>query len=222
MRSRRSSLNSSDRSPCRRQRRGERSMTIEAQAQKFLVQLGNLGGSAGNGSLRDKLGWTEKTYKRVRQELLDIGSIEVGRGRGGSVKLIAKSARRTHGVRVTVAPPPRRDGGQRSSRMPAAMARVIHAPIKRSTPPVVGTSTVHSRVETYQHTSSTRKNIPTAEMQPVMRDGGQDAAPAWHTSGATGISTRNSSGAARTSRTGPTSSSRRRRSTSRRRCTPRC
>ena len=125
MRSRRSSLNSSDRSPCRRQRRGERSMTIEAQAQKFLVQLGNLGGSAGNGSLRDKLGWTEKTYKRVRQELLDIGSIEVGRGRGGSVRLIAKSARRTHGVRVTVAPPPRRDGGQRSSRMPAAMARAI-------------------------------------------------------------------------------------------------
>ena len=55
--------------------------------------------------------------------------------------------------------------------------------------------------------SGKRRNIPTAEFESVMRRGGQDRRSGSPTSGATATSTRSSSGAARTSRTGPTSSS---------------
>ena len=46
-----------------------------------------LGGSAGNGRLREALGWDEPTYEQVRGELLEVGLIKSGRGRGGSVSL---------------------------------------------------------------------------------------------------------------------------------------
>ena len=87
-------------------------------------------------------------------------------------------------------------------------------------------------VETLKHDEATRKNIPTAEYQSVMQKNEQDPmrvptsvaqlGSTTRSSAATATSTRNSSGAARTSRTGPISSSTRRRSTSRRRSTPRC
>ena len=46
-----------------------------------------MGGSAGNGRLREALGWDEPTYEQVRGELLEVGLIKSGRGRGGSVSL---------------------------------------------------------------------------------------------------------------------------------------
>ena len=46
-----------------------------------------LGGSAGNGRLREALGWDEPTYEQLRGELLQEGLIKSGRGRGGSVSL---------------------------------------------------------------------------------------------------------------------------------------
>ncbi len=101
-------------------------------------------------------------------------------------------------------------------------------------------------VETLTHDDATRKNIPTAEYQPVMQKAEQDPVPVTYARGAggldeekgrpmraargdlmrkrgsaTAISIPNSSGAARISRTGAISSSRPRRSTSRRRSTPR-
>ena len=61
----------------------------------------------------------------------------------------------------------------------------------------------HERgVETLKHDEATRTNIPTAEYQSVMDE--EKAPSASPTSGATATSTRNWSGAARTSRTGPT------------------
>jgi hypothetical protein len=57
-------------------------------------------------------------------------------------------------------------------------------------------------VEALRHKDK-RRNIPTAELEPVMDE--KDKTPIrLAMSGATAISTRSSSGAARTSRTGPT------------------
>lgn len=57
--------------------------------QEFLDALRTLGGSAGNGRLRETLGWDEATYDGVRLALIDDGLIRPGRGRGGSVALAA-------------------------------------------------------------------------------------------------------------------------------------
>lgn len=63
------------------------SSVSEEEKQEFLTKLANAGGSAGNQSLREALGWSESTYMAVKQALLDAGEIVSGRGRGGSVSL---------------------------------------------------------------------------------------------------------------------------------------
>lgn len=54
---------------------------------RFLTVLSALGGSAGNGRLREALGWDEATYGAVKTALLADGRVTPGRGRGGSVSL---------------------------------------------------------------------------------------------------------------------------------------
>ena len=54
---------------------------------EFLGALAALGGSAGNGRLRDVLEWDEAAYESVKAQLLSRGLIIPGRGRGGSVAL---------------------------------------------------------------------------------------------------------------------------------------
>jgi len=54
---------------------------------EFLERLRTLGGSAGNGRLREALGWDEATYDGVRLAMIDAGLVKPGRGRGGSVAL---------------------------------------------------------------------------------------------------------------------------------------
>jgi type I restriction enzyme M protein len=62
---------------------------VAAQAQKdrFTKALRALGGSAGNGRLREALGWDEVTYAAVKAALIRDGIATPGRGRGGSVAL---------------------------------------------------------------------------------------------------------------------------------------
>jgi hypothetical protein len=55
--------------------------------QRFLSALGEAGGKSGNIRLRESLGWNEALYEAVKATLLAEGAIEVGQGRGGSVKL---------------------------------------------------------------------------------------------------------------------------------------
>jgi type I restriction enzyme M protein len=55
--------------------------------QELLGALEALGGTAGNGRLRELLGWDEATYEAVKGELLTAGRLLPGRGRGGSVSL---------------------------------------------------------------------------------------------------------------------------------------
>ena len=76
-------------------------------------------------------------------------------------------------------------------------------------------------IEALKHGAATRKNIPTAEFESVMRETDQDADPTPPTSGATATSIRSSSGAAKRSTTGPTLSLLPRRSIFRKRSTPR-
>ena len=63
------------------------------QVNQFLSALKQQGGSAGNVTLREALGWDEATYDAVKSEAVSQGKVAAGRGRGGSVKLVgAESA----------------------------------------------------------------------------------------------------------------------------------
>ena len=62
-------------------------MADQAQKDRFVAALTALGGSAGNGKLRDALGWDEATYDTVKQALIDDRAIVPGRGRGGSISI---------------------------------------------------------------------------------------------------------------------------------------
>ena len=62
-------------------------MAEQAQRDKFVAALTELGGSAGNGRLREALQWDEEVYNAVKDELVAEGVVTPGRGRGGSVSL---------------------------------------------------------------------------------------------------------------------------------------
>lgn len=53
----------------------------------FLEALRVLGGSSGNQSLRNILGWDEVTYEQIKTTLVARNLVTTGRGRGGSVTL---------------------------------------------------------------------------------------------------------------------------------------
>ena len=54
---------------------------------RILQILKELGGSSGNQSLRDALGWSNERYDIVKARLIENGMLVPGRGRGGSVAL---------------------------------------------------------------------------------------------------------------------------------------
>jgi type I restriction enzyme M protein len=62
---------------------------------QFLAALAKLGGSAGNGRLRETLQWDDATYAAVQSALVAFGAIIPGRGRGGSVALADRVAAAT-------------------------------------------------------------------------------------------------------------------------------
>jgi TIR domain len=70
----------------------------------FLDKLRELGGSekpVGNYNLQNQLGWSDDRYGRIHAQLASDGSIAVGRGKGGSVSLSAKSRARALDVFVS-------------------------------------------------------------------------------------------------------------------------
>lgn len=60
----------------------------EEQKRHFLSTLEAAGGKSGNIRLRESLGWNEPLYESVKAVLVRDGSVELGQGRGGSVKLL--------------------------------------------------------------------------------------------------------------------------------------
>lgn len=61
---------------------------INQMKERLLDVLRDWGGSAGNVSLIRKLGWPDFQYWSLRDSLVDEGSLQLGRGRGGSVRLL--------------------------------------------------------------------------------------------------------------------------------------
>ena len=57
------------------------------QRERLLAALQDLGGSAGNQTLREALGWEEGVYEAVKSDLVERRQLFPGKGRGGSVGL---------------------------------------------------------------------------------------------------------------------------------------
>ena len=87
-------------------------MAEQAQKDRFVAALTELGGSAGNGRLREALQWHEAVYNDVKDELVAEGVVTPGRGRGGSVSLVgAVEAGPEEPVPVAVRAKPARANG---------------------------------------------------------------------------------------------------------------
>ncbi|WP_232228130.1 DNA methyltransferase [Asaia astilbis] len=119
----------------------------DTRKNEFLEALRAEGGSAGNGTLRERLGWDESNYRDVRDALLANGTIASGRGRGGSVRLA--------GASVVEAP---KAASQNTAAMPQAKAK----------PATKGAKTKTPAISSYLHNEATRRNIPTAEFESIM------------------------------------------------------
>ena len=89
----------------------------DALRDEFLGALAALGGSAGNGRLREVLEWDEATYDAVKAELLSRRLIVPGRGRGGSVALADGSS----------APRTRAPNGSRAASSPSSFEQAFRA-----------------------------------------------------------------------------------------------
>ncbi len=61
----------------------------------LLAQVPRDGSAIGNTSLRNALGWPELQYDEVRQDLVADGTLRLGQGRGGSVRLAVPFSRLT-------------------------------------------------------------------------------------------------------------------------------
>lgn len=134
-------------------------MAYEGKKERFLDTLREFGGSAGNGTLREALGWNDGLYNNVKEALIDEAAIERGQGRGGSVRLVAPPARRANASLSS----------QASTSTKGSAARI-------ATPTATRMPAVNGRtVRVYTHDGATRRNIPTAEFESVMRE--QDKAP---------------------------------------------
>jgi hypothetical protein len=64
----------------------------ETLQRTFVDALRASGGTAGNKALRTRLAWDEASYDRIKEQLLARSQIELGMGRGGSVRLPAGDA----------------------------------------------------------------------------------------------------------------------------------
>ena len=76
-----------------------------AQQEQELIALLQEHTSLGNGKARQLLGWEEATYAQVKQALVAKGQVAIGRGRGGSISLVAEgqgawAAQRSSGAPV--------------------------------------------------------------------------------------------------------------------------
>jgi type I restriction enzyme M protein len=96
---------------------------------EFLGALAALGGSAGNGRLRETLEWDEASYNAVKDDLLSRRLIVPGRGRGGSVALSDGSAvdASGNGQSANRAPRTRASNGSRPASAPSSFDQAFRA-----------------------------------------------------------------------------------------------
>jgi type I restriction enzyme M protein len=98
-------------------------------AEEFLGALTALGGSAGNGRLRETLEWDEAAYEAVKADLIGRRLIVPGRGRGGSVALADGSAveASANGQTASRAPRTRSPNGSRAPSAPSSFEQAFRA-----------------------------------------------------------------------------------------------
>jgi type I restriction enzyme M protein len=98
-------------------------------ADEFLGALTALGGSAGNGRLRETLEWDEAAYEAVKADLIGRRLIVPGRGRGGSVALADGSAEEAsgNGQSANRAPRTRSPNGSRAPSAPSSFEQAFRA-----------------------------------------------------------------------------------------------
>ena len=96
---------------------------------EFLGALAALGGSSGNGRLRETLEWDEASYDTVKADLLSRRLIVPGRGRGGSVALADGAAGESsgNGQPASRAPRTRAPRGSRTTSAPSSFDQAFHA-----------------------------------------------------------------------------------------------
>jgi type I restriction enzyme M protein len=96
-------------------------------ADEFLGALTALGGSAGNGRLRETLEWDEASYEAVRADLVSRRLIMPGRGRGGSVALADEPDAEPsgNGQAVSRAPRTRAPNGSRAASAPSSFEQAF-------------------------------------------------------------------------------------------------
>lgn len=74
---------------------------------ELLERVPGDGSGIGNGRLLRELGWSEEEFWEVRNRLVDRGVLELGRGRGGSVRRVdATAATLTTGIHPSEVPAP--------------------------------------------------------------------------------------------------------------------
>ena len=98
-------------------------------ADELLGALTALGGSAGNGRLRETLEWDEASYEAVKADLLSRRLIVSGRGRGGSVALADGSELEASGNGKAPSPAPRTraPNGTRAASAPSSFEQAFRA-----------------------------------------------------------------------------------------------
>jgi type I restriction enzyme M protein len=98
-------------------------------ADELLGALTALGGSAGNGRLRETLEWDEASYEAVKADLLSRRLIVSGRGRGGSVALADGSELEAsgNGQAPNPAPRSRAPNGSRTASAPSSFEQAFRA-----------------------------------------------------------------------------------------------
>ena len=72
---------------------------------KLLEALVEEGNSAGNKTLRDKLGWKAKDYFDIRNRLVELGFVARGLGKGGSTKINRDDINELLGIDLRPEPP---------------------------------------------------------------------------------------------------------------------
>jgi hypothetical protein len=77
----------------------------KGRVQEFIDALEKLGGSSGNKSLREELGWDEDLYWKVQGNLISEGRLAPGRGKGGSVHTPASGTRAAPGSAAVATSP---------------------------------------------------------------------------------------------------------------------
>jgi type I restriction enzyme M protein len=132
-------------------------MVREVLRERFIETLTELGGSAGNGRLRETIGWQDDTYWSVHAALIEDGTIIAGRGRGGSVALAARPRKAT--------PPPAKPAPHPDLVAPTAVPAAAPKPAAKRA--AGNGATLGFEAQLFQAADKLRKNLEPSDYKHV-------------------------------------------------------